>query len=193
MHALPICVSLLSSFAWRFAAASTIPTEGNFVEDYLDWETGLQVPHHFLEVNLDDFENNSTQELKLEKRTDVTVCGGATLRNFASQTMDETIIEDVSSGIANQLYDNSQAKDCGFYSGTSHNFNWYLYAVAVASSNSPCDTTAELKTINGALQKYFRKRTETGGYVTGVSCIQLSHGEYPPNRVLVCIMVSGSR
>ena len=174
-----VCLLLLSVLLWPYAASSAIPVD----ETSVDLAVDPLLPHHYLELDLDEeqvFMSNDTDYHELYKRTQVTVCSGSLLRTFASQSMDAATIIDVSNAMTDQLYTNAQNKDCGTYTGISHQFSWKLFATGTQIDPTACGTTAQKNTINGALQRYFRKVTDPSGYVYGVGCLKLSHGKHLP-------------
>jgi hypothetical protein len=74
----------------------------------------------------------------------------------------------VALGIAGLLKNNSNAKDCKVHEGSIDNVHWRAYA-----TGANCDTTAQIRTIEGAMQKYIEKQDRE---VCGVTCLKFSHG-----------------
>lgn len=74
----------------------------------------------------------------------------------------------VAIGIASLVKSDSNAHDCTEHSGSIDGVVWQVHA-----TGKNCDTTAELKTIQGAVTKYLKKQHLD---VCGVHCLKLSHG-----------------
>jgi hypothetical protein len=71
-------------------------------------------------------------------------------------------------GIASVLKNNSDAKDCTTHTASIDNVHWKVYATGAS-----CDTTAQVRTIQGAVNKYIDK---LDGEVCGVHCLKVTHG-----------------
>ncbi|KAK6996559.1 hypothetical protein R3P38DRAFT_3371188 [Favolaschia claudopus] len=73
-------------------------------------------------------------------------------------------------GIAGLMKSNSDKHDCTIHKGGVDDVTWQVYA-----TGDHCDTTAELKTIAGAIDVYLRAAQQNKS-VCGIHCIRMTHG-----------------
>ena len=74
----------------------------------------------------------------------------------------------VSLSLATLLKTNSDRHDCTAHVGATDRVIWKVYAV-----DKDCATSAQLKTLNGAIAVYFESVSLN---VCGVHCLKLTHG-----------------
>lgn len=171
-------VSLTTSLLLCSVVALALPTD--VTSQPIDPETGLLLPHYYDEIDLDDYEawekagGNDTDFEPLVKRTQIAVCSYTT-HHGDCMTFLGSGLESVSRQIAVRFYDASKNDNCDHFTGASASFNWDQHATNKDPSSNACGTTANVGTINGAIQNYFRS---TGSGSCGVKCLQLSHGEF---------------
>ncbi|KAK6984217.1 hypothetical protein R3P38DRAFT_3106204 [Favolaschia claudopus] len=78
------------------------------------------------------------------------------------------VLATIGSAIASSLKSDSDNGDCKAHTGSVDDVSWEVYA-----TGQNCDTTAQLKTIAGAIDVYLRAQNKS---VCGVHCIRLTHG-----------------
>lgn len=109
---------------------------------------------------------------QLSKRTDVRTCLGSS--KTANCLALGSLLVSLSIGVANLVYTKSQSKSCtdtGVQEWSQDGDTVY-YRYHATGRN--CDTTAELSTIAGSIEKWFKK--ENSGKVCGFQCLSLTHG-----------------
>ncbi|OJD32178.1 uncharacterized protein BKCO1_4000063 [Diplodia corticola] len=120
---------------------------------------------HYAELDLVQFGPNSTE---IEKRKSIKYCFTGP-SEFAACIAVADFTQQLAFNIASQFKGDSDNNDCSGHSGSLDSVVWYVYAT---TSGSRCDTTAELGTFQGAIEKYIRG---AGGEICDVHCIRLTH------------------
>ncbi|KAL6831562.1 hypothetical protein V8C40DRAFT_236752 [Trichoderma camerunense] len=130
-------------------------------------ETNL--PQTLAEIELEQFENWSPEHLEndLQARKHVKICTASSARAGVCVAV-TAVIAQVSLGIAGLVKGDSDKHDCKAHSGSIDGVSWKVYA-----TGRNCDTSAELKTIQGAIAEYLRSVDD---HVCGVHCLKLTHG-----------------
>ncbi|PYI18141.1 hypothetical protein BO86DRAFT_410167 [Aspergillus japonicus CBS 114.51] len=159
------------------AQPSTPPSDG----DGLQLIDGQRLPDFWYAYDLDDAEASALPSLEaaymqttnttpnnLAVREPVQVCESslsrmsqcATIAGFAFTT---------TASIAAAIWAWSHQKDCSYHSGTIEGWQYEFHA-----TGRNCDTTAQQKTIQGAIYHYLT--AIEGNTVCGTQCLSLKHG-----------------
>ncbi|RAH63740.1 uncharacterized protein BO66DRAFT_362513 [Aspergillus aculeatinus CBS 121060] len=159
------------------AQPSTPPSDGNGVQ----WSDGQRLPDYWFAYDLDDAEASAAPVLeaayeqttntainKLAVREPVQVCE-STLSRMAQCATIAGAVFSWSAAIAGAAWAWSQHKDCSLHSGTIDGWQYQFHA-----TGRNCDTTAQQKTIHGAIYHYLS--AIEGNTVCGTQCLSLKHG-----------------
>ncbi|KAK6821810.1 hypothetical protein PG987_014635 [Apiospora arundinis] len=120
--------------------------------------------HEYISIDLDAVENPG-----LSKRTPVQYCTADPARSGVCIAA-ATFASAVAFGIATLAKGSSDAKECKkVHTGSFDQVHWQVYA----EGGKTCDTTAQLDTIAGAMNKYLSSQH---GNICGVKCIKMDHG-----------------
>ncbi|OGM47228.1 hypothetical protein ABOM_003983 [Aspergillus bombycis] len=103
----------------------------------------------------------------LVTRTNVKACQNTLAHGFSCSSI--SVAAMIAAQLAAQIYTASRQHDCGTHSGTIDGWHYEYHA-----TGRHCDTTAEQKTIEGAIYKYLKSVEH--GTVCGTQCIKLTHG-----------------
>ncbi|KAJ6568641.1 hypothetical protein B0H19DRAFT_845771, partial [Mycena capillaripes] len=106
---------------------------------------------------------------RIEKRTDINDCikyvqSGSACFDITSN------IRTIGSTIATVAYGSSNALDCSVHTGSIDGVQWRYFGTGPGSE---CDTSAELKTIRGAIDAFLQDSVQ--GECQEV-CLQMTHG-----------------
>ncbi|KAM0721938.1 hypothetical protein Q7P37_002863 [Cladosporium fusiforme] len=127
---------------------------------------GLKRAHSFATMDISEL---SLDENDLFKRRNVDICtrdsGRAAVCVGIAQLFSTLTI-----AIATNVK-SSSGGECEEHSGALDNVHWRVYATG--KNGHVCGTTAQLKTIEGAIAKYLR---DVDKRVCGVQCIRMTHG-----------------
>ncbi|KAJ5748780.1 uncharacterized protein N7511_010476 [Penicillium nucicola] len=118
----------------------------------------------------EDKETAKRNEIGIVKRTSISVSesnkkSGST--KFSNSNKSQAVIL----GIANQMYQKSQAGSCSSVTGTIEDYNGVSYSYYFYASGRNCDTTAEIKTMVTALDDAW-----DGLGSTSALCMTMQHG-----------------
>lgn len=134
---------------------------------------GKEITNYQAAINLDDGvpigppEWTNGTSSALERRLDVKYCIANTAQTGVCVGV-ASILTQIGTGIGGALKGKSNKHDCTAQDGQIDNVTYRVYA-----TGNNCDTTAQLGTIAGAMDKYLR---DVGSDVCGTHCIQLTHG-----------------
>jgi hypothetical protein len=109
----------------------------------------------------------TTDVAPLEKRRQVGICE-ALIVAAACISIKNEIVSTVSY-LANVIDDLSNRRSCGTFTGSVGSIAFRYYA-----NGKNCDTTAEQKTIAGAIEHHLK--TKDDSQVCGMDCLDLTHG-----------------
>lgn len=125
-------------------------------------------PYFSYAIDLDAYESNNYTSSSVEKRTNVNVCtkGAA---NAGVCVGVAGVLTQLGLGIATLLKGNSSNSDCSTHTGSIDNVQYSVYA-----TGRNCDTTAQLNTIQGALNHFISSVDDDE--ICGVQCLRLTHG-----------------
>ena len=166
--------------------ASPSPSRVSLLRKDARIDPSLKLTDHTAHIDLAKFEERADglSERSLEKRLNVDICTANTARAgkyFAAPEQDQTanassigvcvsvaaFTAQVALGIAGLVKSDSDANDCTEHSGSIDGVTWKVYA-----TGRNCDTTAQLKTIQGAMTEYLDAQNNN---VCGVHCLKLTH------------------
>ncbi|KAJ7453852.1 hypothetical protein FB451DRAFT_665601 [Mycena latifolia] len=125
------------------------------------------VPVLYVKTELERFEHNTNATI--EKRTDITDCIKYVEEGTACFDISSNI-RTIGSTIATVAFGSSSVKDCSVHTGSIDGVQWRYYGTGPGSE---CDTSAELKTIRGALDAFLQDSVD--GECKEV-CLQMTHG-----------------
>ncbi|KAJ7124264.1 hypothetical protein C8R44DRAFT_783245 [Mycena epipterygia] len=125
------------------------------------------VPVLYVKTELERFEHNTSATI--EKRTDITDCIKYVQSGQACFEITSNI-RTIGSTIATVAFGSSSAKDCSVHTGSIDGVQWRYFGTGPGSE---CDTSAELKTIRGALDAFLQDSVQ--GECQEV-CLQMTHG-----------------
>ncbi|KAE8358113.1 hypothetical protein BDV27DRAFT_163890 [Aspergillus caelatus] len=165
------------------AQPSTPPSDTDSPSPLID---GQSWPHRWFSYNLDDSENFDLATFDtandadipttniptptngtLVTRTNVKACENSIAHRFSCSSI--SIAAMFAAQLAGQIYTASRQHDCGTHSGTIDGWRWEYHA-----TGRHCDTTAQQKTIEGAIYKYLKEVERNK--VCGTMCVELTHG-----------------
>lgn len=134
---------------------------------------GKQATHHLAFIDLTDGVPTGTPDYgnatatTVQPRQGIRYCISDTARAGVCVAV-SGIIGQIGTGIAGVVKGKSDKHDCSAVDGTVARANYRVYA-----TGRNCDTTAQLGTIAGAIDKYLR---DVDSEICGTHCIQLTHG-----------------
>ncbi|KAJ7436857.1 hypothetical protein FB451DRAFT_1570906 [Mycena latifolia] len=151
------------------AATAPLLVPAAYVVDTGVVETGVTardvVPALFVRTELERFEYNTSTTV--EKRLSIDDC--IKYVELANACFDlGNNIRAIGSSIASVVFGSSGAKDCSVHTGSIDGLQWRYYA-----TGRNCDTTAQLKTIRGAIDAFLR---DSVNGKCQEACLKMTHG-----------------
>ncbi|KAF7906842.1 hypothetical protein EAF00_001120 [Botryotinia globosa] len=126
---------------------------------------GQPMPERWIRYDLTPV--NTTSDTSLVSRTNVKVCEQI-LRITAQCLTVVSIVVTLSETVGAAIKSLSDAGSCGKSYGSLDGVSWVYYA-----TGSNCDTTAEVKTIQGAIKQHLT--TTDGNSLCSTECLDLTH------------------
>lgn len=123
----------------------------------------------FLELE-EDRNTTKRNEIGLVKRTSISV-SESNKKSGSTKFSDANKSQPVILGIANKMYQQSQAGSCSSVTGTLQDYNGVSYSYYFYASGRNCDTTAQIKTMVSALDDAW-----DGLGSTSALCLTMQHG-----------------
>ncbi|KAK7016303.1 hypothetical protein R3P38DRAFT_2993844 [Favolaschia claudopus] len=165
-------LAMLSSF-WSPVSGVAVGQDSNS-----DAFGGKQHAHTLVHIDITNgvptappvygFPNSNSTDVAGRRNVDYCIASAAQTGNCIQAA---AFLSAIGIGIASILKSDSDNNDCTVHSGGVDGVTWTVNATG--ENGAQCDTSAELKTIAGAIDVYLRAQNMS---VCGVHCIRLTHG-----------------